>query len=100
MKPQAELLKKIQTGEWFANGTGFECPVGTSNNWSENDWTKRLVRGIEKIYPQVKVTFSANMGTTFEAKLLRQLRVHAASEYFFFYSEVPQISLSSLEMLL
>lgn len=39
VEPQAELLKNILSDV----GTDFECPKFTSNNWSENDWTKRLV---------------------------------------------------------
>ena len=35
------------------------------------------------------------MGTTFEAELLRQLRVHAASEYFFLFRGAPDIIIQS-----
>jgi hypothetical protein len=84
VKPQAELLKNILAGKQPVTGTDFECPKFTSNNWSENDWTKRLVRGIEKTLPQVNVTFSATMGLTFSTDLLSRLRVDASEKYFLF----------------
>ena len=84
IKPQAELLKNILAGKQSVTGTDFECPKFTSNNWSENDWTKRLVRGIEKTLPQVNVTFSATMGLTFSTDLLSRLRVDASEKYFLF----------------
>ena len=33
----------------------FECPKGMVCNWTENDWTKRLAKGIEEGFPHAKV---------------------------------------------
>ena len=84
IKSQAELLKNILAGKQSVTGTDLECQKFTSSNWSENDWTKRLVRGIEKTLLQVNVTFSATMGLTFSTDLLSRLRVDASEKYFLF----------------
>ena len=40
--------------------TPFECSGQILYNWSENDWTKRLVTGLQKMLPNHK--HLANLG--------------------------------------
>ena len=75
VQPQLETLRDIMAKKKTNNGTVFECPDGPMCNWSENDWTVRLVKGIETTCPKVCVTYSAEMGASFSTKVLRCLRV-------------------------
>ena len=40
-------------------------------NWDENDWTKRLAAGIQKLLPSKKVMYTATMGPTWNVDLLQ-----------------------------
>ena len=65
LKPDIDELQKIVSSQAPHIGTPFECPMGSyCFNWSENDWTKRLVHGLQKLLPAAKVTYTAQMGST------------------------------------
>ena len=40
-------------------GTAFECPRKLVCNWSENDWTKRLAKGMEEGFPKINGALSS-----------------------------------------
>ena len=85
LKPDIEELQKIVASQAPHIGTPFECPMGSyCFNWSENDWTKRLVHGLQKLLPAAKVTYSAQMGPTWSTDLLNCLEVKEISDKFFF----------------
>ena len=58
--------------------TAFECPTMPVCNWSENDWTKRLAKGIEEGFPKINVTFSAFSSLQY-VKILQMLHLPASS---------------------
>ena len=56
---KCEQLRAVMNSGGSEPGTAFECPTMPVCNWSENDWTKRLAKGIEEGFPKINVTFSA-----------------------------------------
>ena len=72
IRPHLELLEKYLGKE--VSETEFDCPNSTSNNWTENDWTKRLGRGIQRAFSNHQVTITANLGLEFNS-ILHLLRV-------------------------
>ena len=83
VNPQLDLLEKALKGEASLQGTMFECPSSLSCNWNEHDWTKRLARGIAISYPNLEVSYTANLGLDF-AELKRKLRVELNTSCFMF----------------
>ena len=82
-----ERIEKEQSGQ----GTAFECPAGPVNNWKENDWTCRLAKGIERSFPDQKVTFSA---VSDFSKVLCTLDVRFVSEQCYLFRGAPDIIIS------
>ena len=56
---KCEQLRAVMNSGGSEPGTAFECPTKLVCNWSENDWTKRLAKGMEEGFPKINVTFSA-----------------------------------------
>ena len=55
-------------------------------NWDENDWTVRLVDGIDTMFPDMNVVYSAEMGLNFSKSLIKKtlhLPIYCASFYLF-----------------
>ena len=63
LKADINQLKKIVASQAHHVGTLFEFPKGDfCFSWLENDWTKRLVPGLQKLLPTATVTYTAQMG--------------------------------------
>ena len=79
-------LQEIVDGKKGNNNTPFECSGHIVYNWSENDWTKRLVTGLRKMLPDHDVTYTAEWGTQWDKNLLTRLGVKeiGAANYFLF----------------
>ena len=90
IEPQRNLLEKVLNEEVSMKGTIFESPCSSSNNWREDDWTKRLARGIESSFPNLKVTFSANLGRDF-GEIVKILRVANLDPKCFLFRGAPDI---------
>lgn len=91
VKPQHDLLRKILDGEQASKGTPFFIPSTSVNNWGEDVWTERLVEGMKRSFPELGVTFSANMGLTFQTQFLPLLRLPFISQLLFLFRGVPDI---------
>ena len=55
-------------------------------NWDENDWTERLVHGINTMFPKMEAVYSAEMGLNFSKSLIEKtlhLPLYCASFYLF-----------------
>ena len=84
LQPDVEVLKKIMAREASHIGTPFECPMGSPcYNWSENDWTRRLFHGLQKLLPAAKVIYTAQMGQMWATDLLKCLGVEEISDKVF-----------------
>ena len=62
LQADIDTLQSILNGTVTHIGTQFESPCTECTNWSENDWTKRLVYGIKAILPKCDVKYTANVG--------------------------------------
>ena len=89
-RPKQDLVKGILEGTKNAQGTPFECPEGPACNWTENDWTKRLARGLQEFLPEATVVFSAFMGISFR-DVLASLKVPFAPEACYLFRGAPDI---------
>ena len=80
-----EVLKKIVARQTSHLGTPFKCPMGSPcYNWLENEWTRQLVHGLQKLLPAAKVTHTALMGQTWATDPLKCLGVEEISDINFF----------------
>ena len=77
---KSDIQSEIEQLEQIVNNTA--PPIGSNVfpdrytfNWSENDWTKRLVGGVQKLFPDRKVEFTAEWGLTWSTSLLGLLGV-------------------------
>jgi hypothetical protein len=72
IQAEVEDVEKIVKGEASPEGTPYETPrvPYTLINWNENDWTRRLAPGIQKLLPNRKVTYTATMGLTWYTDLV------------------------------
>ena len=64
-KPHYDAVKAISSA---GVGTVFECPPTlSSNNWDENDWSKRLTAGLRQLFTSksLDIEFSAEMELRF-----------------------------------
>ena len=79
-------LHEIVDGKKRDKNTPFKCSGQIVYNWSENDWTKRLVTGLQKMLPNYNVTYTAEWGTQWDKYLLTRLGVKeiGAANYFLF----------------
>ena len=71
IQAEVDQLEKIVKGEASAEGTPYLAPHPYTFNWQENDWTRRLVPGIQKLFPDRTVTYTATMGLTWSTDLLQ-----------------------------
>ena len=62
LQADIDTLQSILNGTVTHIGTQFESPCTECTNWSENDWTKRLVYGIKAILSKCDVKYAANLG--------------------------------------
>ena len=60
IQSEVDQLVKIVAGE-RSEDTPYVAPSPYAFNWQEDDWTKRLVPGIQKLFPNRRVTFTAAM---------------------------------------
>ena len=92
LKADIELLGKILAGEEYGTGTMFESPLSSSFGWDENDWTKRLVCGIQKMFPEIEVHYTAEMGLTWHNDILKCLGVVGTLlKDFFLFRGAPDV---------
>ena len=74
LQPVVEVLKKIEARQTSRVGTPYECPMGSPCfKWSENDWTRRVVHGLQKFLPAARVTYTALMEQTWATDLFKCL---------------------------
>jgi len=60
VQAQTELEAILEGGD--STGIPFVCPqFMRPNNWDENIWIERLVKGLEETFPDLKATFSAKL---------------------------------------
>lgn len=88
-----ELRSIVHDGKTSLN-TSYISPPPNSfpNNWNENEWTLRLVPGIQKLFPTMKVMYTAEMGLSWHRKLVQQhLRADLALERHFLFTGSPDI---------
>ena len=72
IQSEVTKLEKIIRGEESSEGTPYVTPISSfAFNWQENDWTKRLVPCIQKLFPDRTVTFTATMGLSWTTDLLK-----------------------------
>lgn len=77
-------------------GTPFESPPDQHiYNWSENDWTKRLAHGIQKILPEHVVTYTADYRLSWNTAVLKCLSVGFATTGCFLFRGAPDIILGT-----
>ena len=84
-------LQEIVDGKKRDKNTPFECSGQILYNWSENDWTKRLVTGLQKMLPNHNVTYTAEWGTQWDKNLLTHLGVKIGSANYFLFRGSPDI---------
>ncbi len=86
-----ELVKIVHEGKDSVN-TPYTAPCSLSNNWNENEWTQRLVPGIQRLFPNTKVIYTAEMGLSWHNVLVhRHLRADLAREKHFLFAGSPDI---------
>ena len=79
-------------GKKKRQNTPFECSGQILYNWSENEWTKRLVTGLQKLLPNHNVTYTAEWGTQWDKYLLTRLGViKSYSANYFLFRGSPDI---------
>ncbi len=66
-----QLVKIVRRGETCFN-TPYSAPSTSANNWSKNDWTRRLVPGIQKLFPRTNPTYTGEMSMTWHTMLVDQ----------------------------
>jgi hypothetical protein len=85
IKPHYDAVKdKSSAGV----GTVFKCPPTiTSNNWDENDWSKRLTAGLRLLFTSTSldIEFSADMGLRFRDLVSVSLRAPFDTHCFLFH---------------
>ena len=93
VQPDIEKLQKKLNGDETDVGTQFESPQGPCFNWKEIVWTKRLIHGIKVTLPQSNVTYTTEMGPSWDTDLLKCLGVQdvAASNGYFLFRGAPDI---------
>ena len=76
LKQDFEDLREIVASEEAPpRGSTFECPDGRCFDWEENDWTKRLVHGLQKLIPNARVVYSAELGRRWATDIFMALKV-------------------------
>ncbi len=89
---EVEQLVKIVHEREDSLNTPYVAPASLSNNWNENEWTQRLVPGIQKLFPRMKVMYTAEMGLTWYSMLVqRHLGAELAREKHFLFTGSPDI---------
>ena len=87
-----ELLKNILARPESGIGTMFEAPQSSSFGWDENDWTKRLVGGIQKMFSEIEVIYTAEMGLTWHNSMLSSIGVVGPLlKEFFLFRGAPDV---------
>jgi hypothetical protein len=84
-----EVERRIERGEMVTDSE-FIRPGGLSNNWDENDWTKRLHVGIKKTF-KVDVTCGAGIPNTEFKQILMCLNVAFVDQQCFIFRGLPDI---------
>ena len=88
IKPHYDAVKDIVDKCSAGVGTVFECPPTiTSNNWDENDWSKRLTAGRRHLFTSLSldIEFSADMGLRFRDLVSVSLRAPFDTHCFLFH---------------
>ena len=68
------------------------CSGQILHKWSENEWTKILVTGLQKMLPNHNVTYTAEWGTQWDKYLLTRLGViKSCSANYFLFRGSPDI---------
>ncbi len=91
-----ELVKIVRDGKDCLN-TPYTAPLSLPNNWIENEWTQRLVPGIQRLFPNMNVTYTAEMGLSWHTVLVqRHLRAELSRERHFLFRGSPDIVINRI----
>ena len=85
-----QLLMDVLAGKVSKEETPFECPILPSSGWTDNDWTKRLLKGVQCSFPTVEFKFTATLGTQFP-KFLSILGAEELRKEAFLFRGAPDI---------
>lgn len=75
IQTEIERLEKIVESKEDDTDTPYQAATLHTNEWSEDVWSYRLHHGIQKLFPQTKVTYTATMRLTWNTDLLKLLGV-------------------------